>query len=270
MQVWRVRWSDFWSDEAMKSRNGIARADVVVLLSCLVFVLLALGAMGAGGRGRAREIVCIENLRRWGAVFDGFVQDNDGYFLSGEGGGSGSWWIEPLRKYYKDSRLLLCPEATTQSTTWQMVQYVGGYHPIVGSYGLNGWTCNPRGGWEVLGRWGPDSYWKTRMFQAGGSIPVFVDMLWHDAWPRYTDQPPVFSGFDWGMVNVNEMQQVCINRHNGAVGCLFMDWSARKVGLKELWTLKWHRTFNTEGPWTKAGGVTPADWPQWMREFKDF
>jgi hypothetical protein len=51
---------------------------------------------------------------------------------------------------------------------------------------------------------------------------------------------------------------------------LFMDWSVRKVGLKELWTLKWHRSYDTAGPWTKAGGVKPEDWPQWMRIFKDY
>ena len=49
-----------------------------------------------------------------------------------------------------------------------------------------------------------------------------------------------------------------------------MDWSVRKVGLKELWTLKWHHEYDTAGPWTKAGGVQPEDWPQWMRSFKDY
>jgi hypothetical protein len=49
-----------------------------------------------------------------------------------------------------------------------------------------------------------------------------------------------------------------------------MDWSVRKVGLKELWTLKWHRNFDTSGPWTKAGGVKPDDWPKWMRNFRDY
>jgi prepilin-type processing-associated H-X9-DG protein len=62
----------------------------------------------------------------------------------------------------------------------------------------------------------------------------------------------------------------CINRHSGGVNGLFLDWSVRKVGLKELWTLKWHKQFNTAGPWTKAGGVRPEDWPKWMRHFKDY
>jgi len=46
--------------------------------------------------------------------------------------------------------------------------------------------------------------------------------------------------------------------------------SVRKVGLKELWTLKWHRTYNVNGPRTKAGGATPGKWPEWMRHYKDY
>jgi prepilin-type processing-associated H-X9-DG protein len=66
-----------------------------------------------------------------------------------------------------------------------------------------------------------------------------------------------------------EEQTWCINRHNGHINVLFLDWSVRKVGLKELWILKWDSDWDTAGPWTKAGGVQPEDWPQWMRSFKD-
>ncbi len=63
---------------------------------------------------------------------------------------------------------------------------------------------------------------------------------------------------------------VCINRHNGGINMLFRDWSVRKVGLKELWALRWHPEFDTSGPWTLAGGVQRDDWPKWMRRFKDY
>jgi prepilin-type processing-associated H-X9-DG protein len=66
------------------------------------------------------------------------------------------------------------------------------------------------------------------------------------------------------------MNWACIERHVGGTNGLFMDWSVRKIGLKELWTLKWHREYNTRGPWTKAGGARPEDWPEWMRRFKDY
>ncbi len=50
-----------------------------------------------------------------------------------------------------------------------------------------------------------------------------------------------------------------VDRHSGGVNGLFLDWSSRKVGVKELWTLKWYEGFNTANQWTKAGGVKPAD-----------
>ncbi|HUV65873.1 MAG TPA: hypothetical protein VMW24_18395 [Sedimentisphaerales bacterium] len=61
-----------------------------------------------------------------------------------------------------------------------------------------------------------------------------------------------------------------MDRHSGYVNYLFADFSVRKVGLKELWSFKWNRTFNTSNVWTWAGGVQPEDWPAWMRGFKDY
>jgi hypothetical protein len=66
------------------------------------------------------------------------------------------------------------------------------------------------------------------------------------------------------------MARTCINRHQGFENIAFMDWSVRKVGLKELWTLKWHKSFDTGGPWTKAGGVVGSDWPEWIRPYRDY
>jgi prepilin-type processing-associated H-X9-DG protein len=95
-------------------------------------------------------------------------------------------------------------------------------------------------------------------------------MCWTEAWPLPTDLPQA-TGQSMAIRNsYNEMQRVCINRHEGGVNILFLDGSVRKAGLKELWTLKWHRSYHLAGPWTKAGGVTPADWPPWMRGFKEF
>jgi len=68
----------------------------------------------------------------------------------------------------------------------------------------------------------------------------------------------------------DQMIRFCINRLDGFVNSVFLDSTVRKVGLKELWTLKWHRKFDLNGPWTVAGGVEPDNWPEWMRGFKDY
>ena len=66
------------------------------------------------------------------------------------------------------------------------------------------------------------------------------------------------------------MNHFCIDRHNGWTNLAFCDWSVRRIGLKELWTLKWHREYQTNGLWTRAGGVVPSDWPVWLRKYKDY
>jgi prepilin-type processing-associated H-X9-DG protein len=66
------------------------------------------------------------------------------------------------------------------------------------------------------------------------------------------------------------MMHFALQRHQTGTNVLFLDWSVRAVGLKELWTLKWHRKYPINGPLTKAGGVQPSSWPEWMRNFKDY
>ena len=97
-------------------------------------------------------------------------------------------------------------------------------------------------------------------------IPVLLDAVIPFGSPGTNDAPPADPS---SFVRLG-MGLFCVNRHEACVGGLFLDWSVRKVGLKELWTLKWHPNFKTAGRWTKAGGVNPEDWPAWMRNFKDY
>jgi prepilin-type processing-associated H-X9-DG protein len=89
-------------------------------------------------------------------------------------------------------------------------------------------------------------------------------------WPYDTDAPPACEDLPRALIQDSGMAVYVIDRHSAGINSLFMDWSVRKVGGKELWTLKWNPDFNTAGPWTKAGGVQPKQWPQWMRGFKDY
>lgn len=102
-------------------------------------------------------------------------------------------------------------------------------------------------------------------------VPVLADMMWRGGGPSESGtggDPPGYNG-QWSGYD-REMMHFCIDRHDGHVNHLFADWSVRKVGLKELWKLKWHRTFNTAGRWTRAGGATSKGWPAWMRRFRDY
>ena len=112
--------------------------------------------------------------------------------------------------------------------------------------------------------------WMTSAVKNAATVPVFCDAagycveLYRDKYaPPECDPIPTISAG-------NAANVVCMNRHEGGVNYLFLDWSVRKIGLKEIWTLKWHTQYNTQGPWTIAGGAKPEDWPQWLRRFKDY
>jgi prepilin-type processing-associated H-X9-DG protein len=272
----------------------LTKRDAGVTVVTTLFVLCILSAVGLSGRGRAKETICQANLHEWEAVFQGYIEQNNGKFLSGCNA-SGYWWPIQLsfeQQNWKRNRTWFCPTATTpivdekgvssttvtidnawgifrpSSMTYQGKTYVADPNGLSGSYGLNGFTLNiPETGMyegNVPATYG----WRDlTSVPNGNSVPMFIDASRFDLWPLATDAPPPVESVPWPS---NGMACCCINRHDGAVNCLFVDGSVRKVGLKELWTLKWHKSFNTAGPWTKAGGVRRDDWPEWMRQFKDY
>jgi hypothetical protein len=137
-------------------------------------------------------------------------------------------------------------------------------YDLYGSYGL---AHSGRGGYYAPSVWEmATNVWKTTVLKSPHYAPLWFDcgspILWFD------DQvsPPSSESF----LVTNHVGSCVIDRHHGYINILFMDFSVRKVGLKGLWTLKWHPDFNTAGPWTTAGGVQPEDWPEWMRKLKDY
>jgi prepilin-type processing-associated H-X9-DG protein len=268
------------------------------MASCTALVLLTLGAVGEGGRRRAREFVCQANLQQWNSVFQDYVQRNDGKFFSGITA-NGYWWPLQLtseQQNWRRNRTWFCPTATipsqddhgrvttvssiysawgiykTGAMTYQGQTYESEPNGLCGSYGLNAYLLDiPKTGPYYVGSVPAQWYWRglTNVPNADG-VPMFIDALRFDLWPQDTDPPAASEMSSGWSSNVTHMAKCCLNRHDGAVNCLFVDGSVRKVGLKELWTLKWHKSFNTAGPWTLAGGVLPEDWPQWLAPFKDY
>ena len=98
---------------------------------------------------------------------------------------------------------------------------------------------------------------------------MFLDCYFWCGWPDDDDTPPEYSDHQT-RPDSNAMNRFCLNRHDGHVTAIFMDCHVRKVGLKQLWTVRWNRVFNPVNPWTTAGGVMPGDWPDWMSSFKDY
>ena len=99
---------------------------------------------------------------------------------------------------------------------------------------------------------------------------IFLPLAGRRRRGRVVDEPPeydgqIYYGYELGTQNLHEIRNFCVNRHPaGTINCLFLDWHARKVGLKELWVLRWHKQWPRDP-------VLP-DWSQeapWMSKFKD-
>jgi len=247
--------------------TAFTKKDLLVVLACIVFLLANLAAIGPRGRRHAKQVLCLSNLRKWGLIFQQFAADNDGYFMKGSSyyGEPMEFWMNALRPYYANNHYLrCCPEATIPGSETGEGSYVGGTFKAwgvfidvwftisddYGSYGMNSWIYNPPPGDYS------DNFWRTANIASADSIPLFLDSMWIEGWPEHYDDPPVYEGQLW--IGDGNMARFCINRHEGFVNSAFLDFSARKVGIK------------TCGPWTKCGGATQDDWPPWMQDFKDY
>jgi prepilin-type N-terminal cleavage/methylation domain-containing protein/prepilin-type processing-associated H-X9-DG protein len=288
----------------MKQRKAFTLVELLVVIAIIALLMSILMPALARVRKQAKNVLCQSSLHQWALIFTMYIQDNDGYYHK-EMMGLSQGWVAALRPYYSghnqtttagessaERDIRLCPAGTKfwwdEAHTWTgsfggsdsaWGIFSGGsddqgagwaYPGDCGSYGLNGWVCNDG---EESAEWHPGfepaNTWRSPSVKGGGRIPVFTCAAWVDGWPKPIDQPPAIEG-EIGTYIYEAMKQFCVNRHNGYINGLFVDNSARQVGLKELWTLKWHRFFKTDGEWTTAGGVTPIDWPEWMRGFKEY
>jgi hypothetical protein len=226
-------------------------------------------------------------VREWALYFSLYTQDYDGSFEEGVGDGHTHHWFNALRAYYKnDHKMCCCPTATKPLLdengnlvgSWNTFSAWGifkgqGYAPEGdwGSYSINGWVENPPSQYtEVYEHRQTVNNWRTPNVKGAAYVPLLFDALRFNAWPLADDKPPQTEDEAWNNDTTNHMIRACINRHDGFISGAFLDFSVRKIGLKEPWTLKWHRTYDTRGPYTRAGGARWDDWPLWMRRFKDY
>ena len=275
------------TEETIKcKRNGFTLIELLVVIAIIALLMAILMPALQRVKKQAQAVACQSHLRQWGVVWSMYVSDHDGSFHPGWAPTSAGFiprhtWPNVLAPYMKDEKIRFCPSAKKLRSQGAVDPYAAwgprsDFKMTTGSYGVNGWVCNPSMATGDLypTRGEPVSWlWRTINISKGLTprIPLFSGCCTIDGKPLEADVPPenVSDIADWGSGD-SEMKRFCLARHEGSVNVTFFDFSLRKIGVKELWTLKWHRQYNTANRWTKAGGVQPSDWPKWMRKFKDY
>jgi prepilin-type N-terminal cleavage/methylation domain-containing protein len=250
----------------MKRCKAFTLIELLVVISIIALLMAVLLPSLQKARKQAKAVVCQSRLRQWGFVMKLYADDNSGHFIKG---GTGASWFRTLEPYYTDKQLIFCPEASKPavptgtepgglSNWWGSTYNAWSYSGHHGSYGINMWVFNEKP--EGLNGWGKPSKWKWRTpyVKGANNIPIFADCTWPGTHADQHDEPPEYEG----QRTAPYMARFCINRHAGCVNGVFCDFSVRKIGLKELWRLKWHREYDVN--------AAPPVWPEWMRHLKDY
>jgi prepilin-type N-terminal cleavage/methylation domain-containing protein/prepilin-type processing-associated H-X9-DG protein len=280
----------------MSKPKAFTLIELLVVIAIVALLMAILLPALQRVRKQARAAVCQVNLKQWGSVLALYTEDSQG--LLPEHMGGALWFLrgpfiaegDPNKpRVFQEIRakgIACCPMAVR---TADDDNATGGFSVrALPSYRIRGKYGSTFEAWEIItppprfrGSYG-FNHWLFNKTQFDTSKDLTYRIHYMDRQPcldifplRNRARIPVL--LDSTSPNVLVISdfppwitQVCINRHNGYVNGLFLDWSVRKIGLKELWTLKWNMQFDTANEWTKAGGVQPEDWPEWMRNFKDY
>jgi len=278
----------------MKTRRGFTLIELLVVIAIIAALMAILMPALQLAKEQAMAAVCQSRLRQWGMVFRIHADDNDGKFFTGAKPRQGTWWPLQLKdneKDWKRNKTWFCPKATRpfidktnravplelrrSSHAWGIYNGVsvnGCSYPstgngIAGSYGLNGYLLRVTD--DYYSGVSKSDGWQSYPPSQDKRVPVMLDALQMQLWPTPFDKPPEYPAAAW-IGEPTRMRRACIDRHNGSVSVVYGDTHTEMVGLKKLWKLKWHRSFEINGPWTMKGGVQPEDWPKWMRRYRDY
>jgi len=281
--------------------NGFTLIELLVVIALIGLLMSILFPALQAGKKRGQAVKCQAILHQWGLYYATYTSENnykipsslDGGIRSGVPGvlprdffkdphihedDAGRPYVAGYARMLKGKGLFLCPATRFQppdsglywssnGTTWLAWSY-----PVTmwaaESFGLSGssYTQNSWISWKNAGN--APRIFTSCLVKAAGAVPVYSDCRTVNTLPGTGDPPPPYEDASPGVMS--SLAFYVMNRHNGGINSLFMDWSVRKVGAKELWTLKWGPYYETGGPWTKRGAVKPEDWPAWMRGFKDY
>ncbi len=286
----------------MNRKKAFTLIELLVVIAIIALLLAVILPSLRKAKQAALSTICKSNLKQWNTVFVMYTQENNDSFHPGwhsnvPGLLDNAWWDTSAEEYYGDiHEFRSCPTATRVTTNedgtpgpgqgkypyaaWGYISMnsVDGISTSYGSYGSNGWLVNqPQVVTDANPHFYAEKFWrKMTAIKGPHNVPMLMDARWMGSYPNSGDVPPASIDLptDPSMSVGSLMSRMIQDRHNKRQNVLFADGSAETVGIKKLWIFKWHREFNTAGPFTLSGGVTRDTWvahsADWMADYEDY
>lgn len=264
-------------------KKAFTLIELLVVIAIIAALLSVLSPSLQKAKESARSVICKSNLRQWGLCFSMYLEENNQKFAPEAGSTWFSYfrWIEMMRPYFNDDKIFFCPAVQRYNLDDSNAAYAPYYYKMgttreawwcarpdeprySASYGFNYWVSSITKGSVASGldptgelHWDPGTLGKSA---SRSSVPLFLDSMWVGGYPLDTNIPPVIEDMPSQYASCGNMTWFAMFRHRTGVNTAFLDQSVREVGFKELWTLKWHRQFNTNNPVT----LPSFRWPDWV------
>ena len=243
------------------TRRGFTLIELLVVIAILALLLAMLSPSLRRALDVAKDAKCRSNEHQLQTAFIQYTNDNR---MRGFGRmhNFDDFWMGLLGKYTDELDLIrVCPIATVERKeygygaarlAWTGAAWPGSwitkgddYH--WGSYGFNDWLYDASAPSDFGYEGNHANYMETTAsMPAPYKVPVFYDSAWCSANPKETDYPMDLQDPYGGVLVFVMMARLCLDRHNMAVNVVFLDGSAKRVPLPELWGLQWHRNWDYE------------------------
>jgi prepilin-type N-terminal cleavage/methylation domain-containing protein/prepilin-type processing-associated H-X9-DG protein len=269
----------------MDNRKGFTLIELLVVISIIALLMSIMIPTLSRVKKQSKDILCLANLRQWGVTAIAYANEHNDQMITYH---DAAIWVYELRPFLVTSEgsqssvgsgdISFCPRTKPRYdfdgepsigfglgplSAWGY--YTGGVYldGMAGSYAVNGWIYNPKfvgiDGSHILRK-----SWRTFNVKQGHKVPLIGGCYRYAVCPEAWDNPPEYEV----AAEYVGLGSFCVNRHDGYTNIVFLDGSVRNVGLKELWTLWWHREW--EQDWQNRTAGSPIDWPEWMKDFKDY
>jgi prepilin-type N-terminal cleavage/methylation domain-containing protein/prepilin-type processing-associated H-X9-DG protein len=288
--------------------KGFTLIELLVVIAIIALLMSILMPALRNVRDQAKDSLCKQQLQQWGVMFNMYAVDNDGTLMDMSmyrGLEIDHAWIVMMQPYYKEFEICKC---TSTIYTWadgenyfdpliawdyQILDsaLAGDYYALMykigdrwpyGSYAKNTFVTNAdifRDGVAVDNlehEWMYDFCYKNVRVRRTSTIPLLGDGTWMGGWPEPYEEP---AETRWHEVDGLSPNIWNLDRHNLSINMVFLDWSVRKVGLRQLWSLRWSKEMVDQdgvsvSVWGNLNIVPdlndPLQWPEWMRNSKNY